>query len=397
MTTITDLNHAIDMTTFDFSDVQNGSTTRTDTQVTTVGAGGVYTYTFTGSGFGTGSGFPSFQGTITGIHIVGTDGTDLTMSGFSESVSDLEATLLLGGNWTDVENNILGGNDTINGSTQSDNVFGYTGADKFNMARGGNDVVLGQDGNDTFNFGAKFTSQDKVDGGNNNDKLVLNGDYSGGVTFNATTMLNVESVNLAGGHSYKLTTNDATVAAGKTLTVNGTDLGATDKLTFNGSSELDGKFVIRGGAGADALTGGNGNDTFTGGLGADRITGGLGKDHFVYTAVAESTGTKHDVLTGFDFNSDRIDLTVAVTGINTATSGALNTATLNQDLANALDGTHLGAHQAVLFTAASGTLSGTQFLVVDANGTAGYQANHDFVFELNAPIHAANLSTADFI
>jgi Ca2+-binding RTX toxin-like protein len=385
------------MTTFNFNDVLNGTTTRTDTQVTTVGAGGVYTYTFTGTGFGTGTGFPSFQGTITGLHIVGTDGTDLTMSGFSESVSDLESTLLFGGSWTDVENNILGGNDTINGSTQSDNVFGYTGADKFNMARGGNDVVLGQDGNDTFNFGAKFTSQDQIDGGNNNDKLVLNGDYSGGVTFNATTMLNVESVNLTGGHSYKLTTNDATVAAGKTLTVNGTDLGTTDKLTFNGSSELDGKFVIRGGAGADVLTGGKGNDSFTGGLGADKITGGLGKDYFVYTAVSESTGTKHDVLTGFDFNSDRIDLTVAVTGINAAASGALNTATLNQDFASALDGTHLGAHQAVLFTASSGTLSGTQFLVVDANGTAGYQANQDFVFELNAPLHTAALSTLDFI
>jgi hypothetical protein len=49
-------------------------------------------------------------------------------------------------------------------------------------------------------------------------------------------------------------------------------------------------------------------------------------------------------------------------------------------LATALAG--LGAHHAVLFKPNSGTLSGDTFLVVDLNGTAGYQSDHDLVIRL---------------
>jgi len=41
-------------------------------------------------------------------------------------------------------------------------------------------------------------------------------------------------------------------------------------------------------------------------------------------------------------------------------------------------------------------LSQHTFLVVDANGAAGYQAAADYVFELNNPAHLANLSVHDF-
>ncbi|MFN7085209.1 MAG: calcium-binding protein, partial [Burkholderiales bacterium] len=76
-----------------------------------------------------------------------------------------------------------------------------------------------------------------------------------------------------------ITTNDANVAAGKTLTVDATaltDSGAT--LKFVGSAELDGVFSVTGGAGADTITGGFGADTISGGAGTDSLTGGLGND-----------------------------------------------------------------------------------------------------------------------
>ncbi len=56
--------------------------------------------------------------------------------------------------------------------------------------------------------------------------------------------------------------------------------------------------------------------------------------------------------------------------------------------------TGLGAHQAVLFTPDQGDLKNHVFLIVDANGTAGYQSGHDFVFELQGT--SGTLTTSDF-
>ena len=50
------------------------------------------------------------------------------------------------------------------------------------------------------------------------------------------------------------------------------------------------------------------------------------------------------------------------------------------DLAAALAG--LGAGRAALYAPDAGDLAGTVFLVVDANGVAGYQEGEDYVFAL---------------
>ena len=63
------------------------------------------------------------------------------------------------------------------------------------------------------------------------------------------------------------------------------------------------------------------------------------------------------------------------------TTGALSTATFDSDLAAAVGASQLGAGHAVVFTPNSGTLSGDHFLIVDANGVAGYQAGQDYVIE----------------
>jgi hypothetical protein len=161
------------------------------------------------------------------------------------------------------------------GTSGDDDLVGTSGGDLFKVWQGGDDIVSGAGGNDVFNFGAAFTAADQIDGGSGADKVLLNGDYSAGVTFAATTMVNVETLQLAAGHDYAFTTNDATVAAGATLTVNASALGAGNHLTFDGSAETDGNFHIRGGAGddvvamgahltaGDQIDGRTGNDTLT--------------------------------------------------------------------------------------------------------------------------------------
>jgi Ca2+-binding RTX toxin-like protein len=170
---------------------------------------------------------------------------------------------------------------TFTGTTGNDTLTGTAGNDTFNLSQGGNDTVQGLAGNDLFIFGATFTAADSVDGGAGADTLRLNGDYSAGVNFNATTMINVEQIQLTAGHSYALTTDDANVAAGGKLTVNGSALLATDTLNFNGLNETDGSFNIEGGAGNDTLRGSAMADLFNLTLGGDdHVTGKAGDDTF---------------------------------------------------------------------------------------------------------------------
>jgi Ca2+-binding RTX toxin-like protein len=271
------------------------------------------------------------------------------------------------GNDTVVGNN---DGDSINAGAGNDTITGGSGNDTF-IVGAGNDTLKGGAGNDMFNLGANLIAADKIDGGSGTDTVYLNGNYTGAhaMTFNATTMVHVEKIVLAAGHSYTLTTDDATVAACKTLTIDGSALTGSNVLTFNGSAETDGKFVIISGHGADNLTGGAGADTFT------------------YWSATRSTGTHYDTITGFNFSNDIFDIpggAGTITGIDTkVTSGSLSTASFDTDLAAAMSG-HLGAHHAILFKPNAGTFSGDTFLVVDLNGTAGYQCGHDLVIRMKS-------------
>ncbi len=89
-------------------------------------------------------------------------------------------------------------------------LFGNSGDDKLDggadndyLAPGaGNDVLLGGNGDDTLNLAGALNAADKIDGGSGNDRLLLDGNYAAGVTFTATTLVNVEGILLADGHSY---------------------------------------------------------------------------------------------------------------------------------------------------------------------------------------------------
>ena len=157
-------------------------------------------------------------------------------------------------------------------------------------------------------------------------------------------------------------------------------------MTFDGSAETDGSFVFFGSAGGDTFIGGGGDDRIVGLGGADTLTGGGGADRFVYTGASESSGGNYDTIADFNPTVDRIDLLSGVASWGTAiTSGALSHASFNSDLGAVMAG--LGAAQATWFAPDSGDLAGTIFLVVDANGVAGYQEGEDYVFAIGgAPL-----------
>ena len=99
------------------------------------------------------------------------------------------------------------------GTSGDDSLTGTASADTFDLIQGGEDSATGLGGNDTFSLGRTLDAGDTIDGGTGHDQLFLRGDYSDGVTFGATTVTNVERLALGAGFNYRLTTNDATVAA----------------------------------------------------------------------------------------------------------------------------------------------------------------------------------------
>ncbi len=286
--------------------------------------------------------------------------------------------------------------DFFLGSTSNLNVTGGAGNDIFNG--GGSGATLnGGGGDDTFNFGGNFDGTDAINGGSGFNTLSLDGDYSAGVAMGATALVNIDKIVLTHGNDYHLALNAANDGAGDKLNLNASDLHAADSVTFDASA-VAGNLYLQGGAGADTLIGGTGFNVFYGGGGADRITANTGTDHFFYGAASDSTGTHYDAISGFDADHDKFVLAnAAVNAIDTAVAtGALSTATFNGDLSHAIGAAQLGAHDAVLFTADSGTLSGDTFLIIDENGVAGYQGKGDLVIQLTGAHNLGDLSTSNF-
>jgi hypothetical protein len=259
-------------------------------------------------------------------------------------------------------------------------------------------AVQGTPGNDVFRFTRQaFTGNDAVIGGAGSDTLVLYGDRS--LTFGAGALSGIEKVTLRAG-DFTLATQDGTVAAGDRLEVSGKRLGIANTFTFDGSAENDGSFSVRGGAGTNTLTGGAGRDALYSGHGDNILTGRGGADTLVglsaagvtdtfgFAAVADSTGATYDTVTGFDAAVDSFDLWggTTVAGMDSAiTTGFLRPgAAFDDTLEAAVGPAGLLANHAVLFTPDAGNLAGATFLVVDVNGSAGYQAGQDLVVRLGA-------------
>lgn len=273
------------------------------------------------------------------------------------------------------------------------------------VSHGGEDRYFGS-GNDQFVMGAVLDRNDGIHGQGGDDAVILDGDYSTALHLKDTTIQDVTNLQFTAGHNYDLVMADGNVAEGATMKVDASALGAGDSLTFNGTAEKDGSFVITGGAGADALYGGGRADTIMGGDGGgtiygggdeDLLSGGAGADTFLYHAARESTGLGFDTIDGFDASMDAFHMPFKIKAVDAAiTSGKLDIASFGTDLAHAADAAHLGIHAAVLFTATSGSYSGDTFLIVDANGVAGFQTGEDYVIRLTDGAGLNGLSTANF-
>ena len=127
------------------------------------------------------------SGTITGNVAIGNAaGADFVNTG------TINGSVRLGGNGQTFDGTGGSVTGTVFGGSGNDNVIGGSGADRFDLSTGGTDSAFGGDGNDQFLLGAALTPADTIDGGNGFDTVILNGNYSAGLTFAPTTMTNVE-------------------------------------------------------------------------------------------------------------------------------------------------------------------------------------------------------------
>ena len=193
---------------------------------------------------------------------------------------------------------VAGPGDWLMGDETDNVITGTDGRDLILLQQGGNDIVDANGANDIIYFGGAFTRRDRVDGGDGRDVLVLQGNYF--LTFSATNLVNVEAISLQTGgnvqfgdtddnyYSYWITTDNANVAAGQQMIVNGSSLRPGESFIFDGSAERDGSFLVFGGGCDDWLEGGDGNDVFVfegeswGDF--DLVDGGAGRDAVVITA-----------------------------------------------------------------------------------------------------------------
>jgi Ca2+-binding RTX toxin-like protein len=245
---------------------------------------------------------------------------DLSNNSYSYFLKTVDGNVASGAQMTVSFNRLrVGENVDFDGSAETDGSF-------LTFGGLGNDTLIGGQQNDGFLFGiGRWGAGDSVDGhGGSLDQLALQGNYTGtsAITLAADQIANIEMIVLLSGPSGEpygndVTMNDANVANGATMYISANSLTSAESVTFNGAAESDGRFVIYGGAGQDALTGGlgndeisggAGNDTIVGGLGADTLQGGAGEDTFAYLFAEDSTATSMDRILDFTFG-DTIDLT----------------------------------------------------------------------------------------
>jgi Ca2+-binding RTX toxin-like protein len=255
---------------------------------------------------------------------------DLAGNAYDYRLSSTDANVAAGSMLTVIATGLGVDEDlAFDGSAESDGSFRvYAGR--------GVDALTGGGGNDGFFFGdaANLTAADRIDGGAGTDTLALRGQYAGAdaVHFLDASFTRVEVLALLSSHSneytgaivptgfdYDVTIADGNVAAGQSLDVNASRLGADESVRFDGRAETDGSLRILSGAGDDQIWGGGQADSLYGGLGADQLDGGAGADAYVYRSAAESTTAARDTIvfgTGDHIDLSLIDAVAGSPGSN---------------------------------------------------------------------------------
>jgi Ca2+-binding RTX toxin-like protein len=166
------------------------------------------------------------------------------------------------------------GNDTQEGTGESDNFF---------YSQGGRDTLTGKGGNDAFKMGTELRANDSINGGAGTfDTVQLFGatvtPYT--VVLGNNTIKNCEALQMSAG-DYDVTMADGNIAAGEHMSILAS---AATSMVFDGSAETDGFFSMDTSAGDDVLIGGQQADTISGGTpffsptGIDTVRGEGGDD-----------------------------------------------------------------------------------------------------------------------
>ena len=266
-------------------------------------------------------------------------------------------------------NDQLTGIENVTGSSQADVIIGNAAANIINGMAGA-DQMAGGAGNDTYHVDA--AGDITTENANAGTDLVIS-------TISRTLGNNLENLTLSG-----------------TAIIDGNGNALANLITGNAAANTlrgyDGSDTLVGNAGADLLIGGNARDVLKPGIDTSR-------DTIKFAAVAESTGPTRDIVYDMDLNGeDRFDFVAVPTSIHAmVTTGALDTSSFDANLTAAIGVGQMGVGQAVLFDPSAGNLNqaGHLYLVVDANGVAGYQAGADHVIELFNAV--GTLTLDDFI
>jgi hypothetical protein len=295
--------------------------------------------------------------------------------------------VLVGDAGANVLNGILG-RDTITGAGGNDTIVMYGRGPTTVDSGTGNDLIQFLS-LDHATYGYAFSATDQIQGGTGYDTLEIKD--AAALTFTATTVRGIEHMLLDDGFDYNFTSADATVASGARMLVDGSLLTAGNTLHFDASHETNGGYDFIGGDARDVFIGGALGDTFAGGAAADTLTGKGGADTFIFDSVADSQFTAMDRITDFNAAADHLQFDFAVSAVEAPVSGSAST---SADL-HALVNGHMGVGDAILVNVTGGSLVGSTLLLVDANGTAGFQGAGDFCIDVTGM--TGTLDVGDFV
>jgi Ca2+-binding RTX toxin-like protein len=305
-------------------------------------------------------------GNDTYVDVVGDVVTELAGGGIDTIASAVTFSLA---SVSQIENLTLTGSASVNaaGNSGANALTGNAGNNILNGAAGA-DTMAGGGGNDIYYVDQ--AGDQTIEGLGEGIDLISS-------SVSRTLAANIENLNLSG------TAN---------IDGNGNDLGNS----INGNA---GNNTMRGYEGNDTLNGNAGQDLFLGGLGSDTINPGNDavRDTIRLAAAAESTGANRDVVIGIDLNAeDKFDFSATISALAQTSSGSLNAATFDADLAAAVNAA-LEVNGAVLFDPSGGDLNiaGHFYLVVDGNADGIYTQGQDYVVQMINP--TGTLTTDDFI
>jgi Ca2+-binding RTX toxin-like protein len=227
------------------------------------------------SGIGTGT--DSVQSSVT--YTLATNVENLTLTGTAniDGFGNGQDNTITGNSGNNVLRDFFGGNDTLVGGDGNDDFY----------AAVGNDTLIGGNGDDTYYL--SFQAADLT-----NDTIVegLNGGTDTALSIFTVTQLadNVENLGLIG-----------------TSNIDGTGNSLNNTIGGNGGNNIidggTGDDILRGNDGNDTLIGGDGNDDLYGGIGTDTLTGGNGDDTY-YLSFNASDLTNDTIFEGLNGGTD---------------------------------------------------------------------------------------------